>query len=88
MPDIFMNILTTCGLCARYLTDWAGPEARLESMSFRLFAPNTPGDVMRFTGEVEDSSVDGDRRGATVAFKGANSLGLHVAGKATLSAAA
>jgi acyl dehydratase len=85
MSDIFMNILTTCGLSARYLTDWAGPEARLESLSFRLFAPNLPGDVMRFTGEVE--SVDDGRQGrATVAFKGANSRGLHVAGKATLRA--
>lgn len=27
MPDIFMNILTTCGLAARYLTDWAGAGA-------------------------------------------------------------
>ncbi|CAN0605328.1 unnamed protein product, partial [Ectocarpus sp. 12 AP-2014] len=84
MPDIFMNILTTCGLCARYLTDWAGPGARLDTLSFRLFAPNTPGEVMRFTGGVEAESADGDHRSATVSFEGANSLGLHVAGKATL----
>jgi acyl dehydratase len=87
MPDIFMNILTTCGLCARYLTDWAGPEARLEALNFRLFAPNTPGEVMRFTGEVlETAAADGTGR-ATVEFQGANSLGLHVAGRATLRAA-
>lgn len=86
MPDIFMNILTTCGLCARYLTDWAGPEARLEALSFRLFAPNTPGDVLRFTGEVQETAeADGGNR-ATVEFQGANSLGLHVAGRATLRA--
>src|SRR5262249_14590538 len=28
-PDIFMNILTTNGYVSRYVTDWAGPEARL-----------------------------------------------------------
>jgi acyl dehydratase len=86
MPDIFMNILTTCGLCARYLTDWAGPGARLETLNFRLFAPNTPGEVMRFTGEVVGTDDAGGARSASVEFKGANSLGLHVAGKATLSA--
>ena len=26
-PNMFMNILTTNGLCTRVLTDWAGPEA-------------------------------------------------------------
>ena len=26
LPDMFMNILTTQGLCSRYVTDWAGPD--------------------------------------------------------------
>lgn len=84
MNDIFMNILTTCGLCARYLTDWAGPQARLETLSFRLFAPNTPGDCMRFTGAVESLEQTPDARRADIAFKGSNSFGLHVAGQARL----
>ena len=85
MPDIFMNILTTSGLCARYLTDWAGPKATLKTLSFRLFAPNTPGDCMRFTGAIDDVSEDGGTTQVEVSFKGSNSLGLHVAGKATLA---
>lgn len=85
MPDIFMNILTTCGLSARYLTDWAGPGARLRSLAFRLFAPNTPGDCMRFSGEVENAvEADGERQ-LRIAFKGANGLGMHVAGTGTLA---
>ena len=32
MPDIFMNILTTSGLSARYLSDWAGPGSRLKTI--------------------------------------------------------
>lgn len=84
MPDIFMNILTTCGLCARYLTDWAGPSANLKTLNFRLFAPNTPGDCMRFTGTVEDVVKEAGGTDVEVAFEGANSLGLHVAGTATL----
>lgn len=80
MPDIFMNILTTCGLTGRYLSDWAGPASRLQKLSFRLMAPNVPGDTMVFSGTVEqvhDASV-------TVAFSGRNSRGLHVAGNATV----
>ena len=87
MPDIFMNILTTCGLTARYLTDWAGPDARLHRLTFRLQAPNTPGDSMRLRGQV--TAVEPDARegqGAVdVAFSGENALGTHVAGSATLS---
>ena len=53
MPDIFMNILTTCGLAGRYLTDWAGPGSRLQKLSFKLMAPNVPGDTMVFKGAVK-----------------------------------
>jgi hypothetical protein len=84
MPDIFMNILTTCGLCSRYLTDWSGPEAQLKRLSFRLFAPNTPGDCMRFAGEVSDVERGEENTTVTVDFKGSNNFGLHVAGKASL----
>ena len=80
MPDIFMNILTTCGLCARYLSDWAGPASRLQKLSLRLMAPNVPGDTMVMQGQVAD--VDGDR--VDVAFGGRNSRGFHVSGNATL----
>ncbi len=52
MPDIFMNILTTSGLCARYLTDWAGSGSRLQKLSFKLMAPNVPGDTMIMQGQV------------------------------------
>jgi acyl dehydratase len=79
-PDIFMNILTTCGLVARYVTDWAGPEALLESLQIRLGAPNFPGDVMTFSGRVE--KVEGGA--ARVAVRGANGLGDHVTGTLAL----
>src|SRR5919197_1701032 len=51
-PDIFMNILTTNGLVGRFVTDWAGPAARVKKVSIRLGAPNYPGDRMRLTGAV------------------------------------
>lgn len=83
MPDIFMNILTTCGLTGRYLSDWAGPASRLKKLGFRLMAPNVPGDTMVFGGRVEE--VNGTA--LTVGFEGRNNRGVHVAGNATLELA-
>jgi acyl dehydratase len=77
-PDIFMNILTSNGLVARYITDWAGTEARLTSISIRLGVPNRPGDQVRFEGTV--LALDEQARTATVSVRGANSLGDHVIG--------
>ncbi len=82
MPDIFMNILTTSGLCGRYLSDWAGPASRLQKLSFKLMAPNTPGDTMVMRGRVTSL---GENRQVAVAFAGSNNLGFHVTGSATLS---
>ena len=82
MPDIFMNILTTSGLCARYLSDWAGPASRLHKLSFKLMAPNTPGDTMVMQGRVSELRED---RQVSVDFAGKNNLGFHVTGSATLS---
>lgn len=86
MPDIFMNILTTSGLCARYISDWAGPGSRLRKLSFKLLAPNTPGDTMVMQGRVTELS-SGNKPLATVEFAGRNSLGFHVTGTATVEIA-
>jgi acyl dehydratase len=88
-PDIFMNILSTNGLVGRFVTDWSGPGARIESVSIRLGAPNHPGDTMTLTGSV--TAVDGPeargdgRGGVEVAVRGANSRGDHVTGTVKLS---
>jgi hypothetical protein len=84
MPDIFMNILTTCGLCARYLADWAGPGSRLRNLKLRLMAPNTPGDTMVMQGKVNQLGAADDEALVGVEFAGMNSLGPHVMGTATL----
>ena len=72
--DIIMNILTTNGFVGRFVTDWAGPAARLRSVKLRLGAPNYPGDTMHMTGRV--TALDGAV--ATVAVTGANQYGNHV----------
>jgi acyl dehydratase len=85
-PNMFMNILTTNGLCTRFLTDWAGPEAMVKRLSIRLGVPAFPNDPLRFTGTVSGKSEGADGEGfVEVTFAGANSLGDHVTGTATIS---
>jgi acyl dehydratase len=78
--DIFVNILTDTGLVQRYLTDWAGPAARVKSIGLRLGVPWYAYDTVRFTGEVTalDAGI------ATVKVVGANTLGNHVVATATI----
>ncbi len=76
-PDIFMNILTSSGLSARYVTDWAGPDAKLTKLAIRLGVPNYPYDTMTMTGQVTEKSPDGK---VTVQIQGLNKMGPHVTG--------
>ena len=79
-PDTFMNILTTNGFVGRFVTDWAGSDALLRSVKFRLGSPNYPGDTMVMTGEV----LSKDNGIVEVAVKGSNNLGDHVVGTVRL----
>jgi uncharacterized OB-fold protein/acyl dehydratase len=83
-PDIFMNILTTSGLCGRYVSDWAGPEALFRRLVIRLGVPNYPGDTMTFTGRVERKQLLDGRGEVELALRGANRLGDHVTGTVTV----
>ena len=76
VPDVFMNILTTNGLVGRYVTDWAGPDARLRNLKIRLGTPNVPGDTMTLTGSV--TAVEDDE--VTIELAGKNAWGNHVTG--------
>jgi acyl dehydratase len=80
--DIFMNILTSNGLIGRFVTDWAGPGARLRSVDIRLGVPAYPGDTLRFTGRV--ASVDAGDRRITVEVRAANARGDHASGTVEL----
>jgi len=84
-PDIFMNILTTNGYVARYVTDWAGPEAIVKSIKIRLGAPAIPGKPLRFSGRVEQKSETGAECVLELAVRAANDLGDHAAGTVTLT---
>ncbi len=57
--DIFMNILSSSGLAARYLSDWAGPDAIFRNLKIRLGAPNHPYDCMTMSGRVASVGAAG-----------------------------
>ena len=82
--DIFLNILTTTGLVQRYVTDWAGPRARVTSCALRLGAPAYPGDTLAFTGTVTSDEVTHGCRRLSVDVVGKVALGAHATATVTL----
>jgi len=83
MQDVFMNILTTNGYVGRFVTDWAGPDARIRGLSIKLGTPNVVGDVMKLRGRV--ASVDAQQGLLEVDVVGKNAWGNHVEGKVRLA---
>jgi acyl dehydratase len=84
-PDLFMNILTTNGYIARFVSDWAGPEAMIRKIAIRLGAPAVPGKPLRFTGQVTQISDEAGERVVEVAVRAANELGDHATGSVIAS---
>ena len=83
-PHMFMNILTTNGYVARFITDWAGPEAMIRTIKIRLGAPAVPGKALRFSGRVLQTSRERDDCVIEVAVRAANDLGDHATGTVEL----
>ena len=79
-PDTFMNVPTTNGYVARFVTDWAGPEAMVRSIAIRLGAPAIPGQPLRFRCQVTKTREDGDERIIEMSVRAANDLGDHATG--------
>jgi len=78
MQDVFMNILTTNGLVSRFVTDWAGIDARVQAVNIKLGTPNLPGDTMTLSGSVAEKD---DTAGSVVVdVTGKNAWGNHVTG--------
>ncbi len=84
-PDVFMNIFTTNGYVSRFVTDWAGPEAMVRSIAIRLGAPAIPGKSLRFSGQVAQTSHEGDECVIEVAVRAMNELGAHATGTVVVS---
>ena len=82
--DVFMNILTTQGLVARFVTDWAGPSVVLRKNAIKLGAPNYPGDTIVLGGTIADRRVVAAGAELDVSIIGKNRLGEHVSGIVTV----
>lgn len=67
VADIFLNTPNQAAWFERYVTDWAGPRARLGRMTFRMKTSIFPGDRMEFAGTVTAAETDAVGQGwATV----------------------
>ena len=80
LPDIFLNILTTQGICSRYVTDWAGPNAVVKRVQTKLGGPAMPGDTLKIRGRVV--AMDGNT--ADIEVAGNNAWGNHVTATLTI----
>ena len=58
VANIFLNTPNQAAWFERYLTDWAGPHARLGSMTFRMRTSVFPDDTMTFSGTVTETTTD------------------------------
>ena len=83
MSDVFMNILTTNGLVGRFVSDWAGIDARIQGIAIQLGTPNLPGDRMTLSGTVK--ALDESQGLVEVEIAGKNSWGNHVTGTVTVA---
>lgn len=84
-PNIFVNIMTDNGLCSRFLTDWAGPNAMVKKIAIRLGVPAYAGSLLEYSGQVTGKSKGGHEGLVEIAFRATNDQGDHVSGTATIS---
>lgn len=83
-PNIFLNILTDNGHCSRFLTDWAGPEAMVRKIAFRLGVPAYAGSKLEYLGKVTGKSeLDGEGI-VEVELRAVNDQGDHLSGTAVI----
>tara|TARA_B100000497_G_C7471240_1_gene290276 strand:+ start:44 stop:457 length:414 start_codon:yes stop_codon:yes gene_type:complete len=84
LPDVFMNILTSQALMARFVTDWSGPEAVMKALKVKLGAPNVPGMTMTVSGEIVEK--DDAERSVKINVTGENNIwGMHMTGSVQIA---
>ncbi|MFN8103573.1 MAG: acyl dehydratase [Acidimicrobiia bacterium] len=86
-PDVFVNILTSNGLMAAYVTNWCGPDWDLRSIELKLLIPAFPGQKLTTTGKIARKYEDDGRKLLDVEFVSETDFGPHCKGSATVAAA-
>lgn len=87
-PDVFLNILTTNGLMASYITNWCGPDWDLSSISLRLLVPAFPGQKLTTTATVSAKYEQDGHKCLDIEFVAETDFGPHCKGTATIRLAA
>lgn len=82
-PSVFLNILSSNALVERFVSEWAGSDARLVSVRIKLGVPTYAGDCLVMKGEVSARAGDGGRW-VEVAVSGTSARGTHVSGAVRL----
>lgn len=85
LRDVFLNILTSTGLCVKLVADWGGPDAIVTRSSIRLGVPHVAGDVLKLSGEVTAVEEEDDDLIVDVAVTGRNATGNHATGTVTVN---
>lgn len=83
-PDVFLNILTTNGLMASYVTNWCGPAWDLAEISLKLLIPAFPGQKLTTTGTVVRKYEQDGSACLDIAFGAETDFGPHCKGTATV----
>lgn len=52
LRGIILNAPSQAGWISKYITDWAGPQAQIKRLSFRMKDSICPGDDMRINGNI------------------------------------
>jgi len=76
-PDIFLNSLVSGGMVQRFVTEWAGPGARVTSMATRLGVPQYAEDRLMLSGRVTARASDAGGW-IEVTVTGTNTHGQHL----------
>ena len=84
-PDVFMNILTTNGMMASYMEQWAGPEAMIVNMQIGLSVPNFPGGNFSMNARIKKKWQQDGLNLVLLQYAGDNDMGPHCNGTAVLS---
>lgn len=56
--DVFTNTMWYQGILGRFATDWAGPEAFLRKLKFKMRRPNYQGETVVVRGKVTRKYID------------------------------
>ncbi|MCZ7530073.1 MAG: MaoC/PaaZ C-terminal domain-containing protein [Acidimicrobiia bacterium] len=83
-PDVFVNILTTNGLMAAYVTNWCGPDWDLVAIDLRLKIPVFPGQTLTTKGAVTRKYEQDGYHALDIGFSADADYGTHCSGTATI----